>query len=127
MSDTMMTGADEQSVATFDDKAVGNSSFVRNTGGQNDAGLDDGWTVQQGPNPSGVDRPGYQVLPHQLPDPRIARAAGIPPQSIPPTLVVGGEEALAGYYEGEAPSEGPDRVHGWTGESHEPELYEPQQ
>jgi len=45
------------------------------------------WSAQQGPMPE-VPGQGPQVyLPEQLPDPEVARAAGITPQFIPPTIV----------------------------------------
>ncbi len=58
-----------------------------------DAGdTDRGWTVQSGwtpPVPNDV--PGQVYLPEQLPDPRVAAAAGLPPVVVPEYLVTDDE------------------------------------
>lgn len=55
-----------------------------------------GWTVQHGgaaPLNLAENRPGQVFTVDQLPDPEVARAAGLPPQRISPEFVVSAEEA----------------------------------
>ena len=53
---------------------------------------DRGWTVQSGWTPPVTqDTPGQVYLPEQLPDPRVAAAAGLPPVVVPEHLVTDDE------------------------------------
>lgn len=64
--------------------------IYQNIGDYGDA--DRGWTVQSGwtpPVPSDV--PGQVYLPEQLPDPRVAAAAGLPPVVVPEALITDDE------------------------------------
>ena len=55
-----------------------------------------GWTAQQGSSlPEEALTANQMFTPEQLPDPDIARAAGIAPQQIPTRLVLDGDEAYA--------------------------------
>lgn len=76
-----------------------------------------GWTAQSGTegawnDATGVwdsdpnqNQPGQVFHVSQLPDPEVARAAGIPPQNIPPNLVVEDEEEAYTHPQGPSATE----------------------
>lgn len=80
-----------------------------------------GWTAQHGRVPPAAIDTGPKVMPHQLPDPQVARDAGITPQAIPPTMVEGGLEALESVFEDGVPRPPRQFTHPRSGESWTPE------
>jgi hypothetical protein len=73
-----------------------NFSATVDTADGGDANL--GWTVQHGtavPVNASENLPGQVFTADQLPDPEVARAAGVPAQKISPQYVVSAEEAYS--------------------------------
>lgn len=72
------------------------ATHKRNTSDAGDPSF--GWTVQSG---VGIDetaaesRGPQRYTPEQLPDPAVARAAGLAPQNIPSSLIVEGDDAFS--------------------------------
>lgn len=67
------------------------------------------WTAQHGPMPdtgTAAALGPQKYLPQQLPDPDIARAAGITPQTIPSSIVIDTEAGAEGTYDPKGPEPG---------------------